>query len=56
MRRKINKMVDHMQAELEIAPRDMMEIRMSCSILRPSQQVLDLFLMLLLRLIEVSPM
>ena len=44
MRRKINKMVDHMQAELEIAPRDMMEIRMSCSILRPSQQVLDSFL------------
>ncbi len=41
MRRKINKMVDHMQSDLDITPTDMMEIRMSCSILRPSESITD---------------
>lgn len=41
MRKKINKMVSKMETELDISPADMMEIRMSCSILRPSQLDLD---------------
>lgn len=41
MRKKINKMVNRMETELEISPADMMEIRMSCSILRPSKLDVD---------------
>jgi sodium/hydrogen exchanger 10/11 len=41
MRKKINKMVDRMESDMDISPSDMMEIRMSCSILRPSQLDLD---------------
>ncbi len=37
LRHKMNRMVDKMEKELDITPDDMADVRMSCSILRPSQ-------------------
>tara|TARA_B110000091_G_C13383984_1_gene297329 strand:- start:66 stop:350 length:285 start_codon:yes stop_codon:yes gene_type:complete len=36
LRHKMNKMVEKMEKELEIRPVDVLDVRMSCSILRPS--------------------
>jgi hypothetical protein len=41
LRHKMNRMVDKMEKEMDIAPDDMMDVRMSCSILRPSQIEID---------------